>query len=1445
MSSVGRNSMIMAVGTFASRITGQIRQILLAAAVGTTGIAAMAYQTGSQIPQVVFNLISGGIFNAVLVPQIVRALKEEDAQDRLNKLITDAITLLIVVTGVMMLLTPWVTQLYVSSSWNGEQKALANAFTLWCMPQIFFYGLYTVLGQILAAKERFGLYAWSSVGANVVSCAGFAVFIWMFGNAAMQPVGWWTQDKIAFTAGAWTAGVAFQAVVLFVPLIRMGFHYRPLWGLRGIGLRSMGRVAVWSMALVVLNLIMGMVNSQVLTGAPTMAGDPHGVAGNASYQYAYSIQILPYSLVAVSIATAIFPKLSRSISDGDYDTARSDLSSSIRSMSLVMMYFTVVLILIPTPVTIALVPSISYSEVLLISDPLIALALNLVPVSCLLVIQRTFYAFEDGKHPFTFALLQNGVQLALLLGLIAVFPPKYWATLVAVAVTLSYVPTLPAIYVMLRKRFGGHLDGRRIMTSLGKALVAGLMAWAAGWLCQWALRHVIAFDDPQMHTATRWVLAVVECAVVSIAAGAAYAVALWALKAEEFTSIVAMAKSRLGRLAGRRAADGDGSGDARATSGPINPTGPADQSSPSGQPDRPVSPVETESVVPPSTSHSGETGFNINENHSFETDFKDDSSQSNTTIPSDTPTDRMEPMNARPVRPLGTGKNRFRMTPQPGDVLIDRYTLVKALRREPGLEAWHVNDHVLARDCQLFLVTDPSASTRVNAIASALALAKNDRFTPVLQMRSIDDVALLVTNLDEGVSLSDYLLSPAKDTLSVDAMRVIVGECALALQMLIDQRLTDRAVTTDTIRLDTKHIRIADAPVSPVLQGPMLHPDDPMDTAEALAVRQLAAVLYNMLTRRPYTAGQTYPAKLLIDVADKPHNFWIICQRGLGLPNPDGSTPTPISTLDELIALLGYWKPLDGLTDQDILWPDLPGAASIARTPVKDVDESQLLTLPDGVLTRPNLNKPKEPVWNANQLLFPERDEVEMIKPQQTGTDDLLATLGDPSTSVLPQNKPTQAVDVSAIRPIRISDVQVPDIPFVEAPIVEDHASVPDAAAAPKPAQPLAGLAKGVPGDSTEGDTENLAQERAEALEALKAARAEGAAQAGQAASDDLIERAGAINTLDAAAHVGETASPRLADLARSTAASEEDLTEKTTVQEPVSIESEQAMRPMHVESAPPSFLPGEYGPHRDAYAGSSAAAGSRTGSGAGSRARSGADAGVDPNADDISNESNSVVFGKMRTRSFVIVLGTLFLVVALVLSMSQLFDSAGSLGFKDPAASQWPTDLDNARFPGRETSTSAAPSSGAASESGSASASANTEEAVDHSDRDVEAAPVPAPVPTPTNTTPYPITTSTFLSRPARLNGYGRYIKLDAPHDVYKVEINIRQSSGSGQVFVNSNAQNPNNGAPVGTFTIDANGSATVQFEQPVNTQEIVIWFPTGQLPSGGRLTFQGVNVY
>ena len=369
-SSVGRNSLIMASGTAASRVTGQIRTILLAWALGTTGYAANAYQAGSMIPQVIYTLVSGGIFNAVLVPQIVRTLKAKDAETKLNKLITLAITMLLAVTILMALCTPLLTKLYVNGS--PETMALATSFTLWCMPQIFFYGLYTVVGQILAAKDHFTAYAWSSVGANIISCIGFGTFIALFGRATEHPLDFWTAGKIALTAGTWTLGVAFQALVLFIPLTKIGLKYRPIFGLRGIGLRSMGPVAAWSVGIVVIDQLANIVITRTSTNAPMLAQQQFGinpldVAGNASYQNAYTIYMLPYSLIAVSLATAIFPKISRAVADHNIAEARIDLSQALRNMGVIMCYFAVAFVVMPVPIILALLPSVSVREAILMA----------------------------------------------------------------------------------------------------------------------------------------------------------------------------------------------------------------------------------------------------------------------------------------------------------------------------------------------------------------------------------------------------------------------------------------------------------------------------------------------------------------------------------------------------------------------------------------------------------------------------------------------------------------------------------------------------------------------------------------------------------------------------------------------------------------------------------------------------------------------------------------------------------------------------------------------------------------------------------------------------------------------------------------------------------------------------------------------------------------------
>ena len=547
-SSVGRNSLIMASGTAASRVTGQIRTILLAWALGTTGYAANAYQAGSMIPQVIYTLVSGGIFNAVLVPQIVRTLKAKDAETKLNRLITLAITMLLAVTILMALSTPLLTRLYVNG--GPETMALATSFTLWCMPQIFFYGLYTVIGQILAAKDHFTAYAWSSAGANIISCIGFGTFIALFGRATEHPLDFWTADKIALTAGTWTLGVAFQALVLFIPLTKIGLKYRPQFGLRGIGLRSMGPVAAWSVGIVVIDQLANIVITRTSTNAPMLAQQQFGinpldVAGNASYQNAYTIYMLPYSLIAVSLATAIFPKISRAVADHNIAEARIDLSQALRNMGVIMCYFSVAFVVMPVPIILALLPSVSVKEAILMAGPLIALGVGLPFASAYLIIQRTFYAFEDGKSPFIFMLFAMGIQaIGVIIGA-KLLPPTEWTTMIGTVGAISYILPIPILYVMLRKRFENNIDGLRIAISYIKSISAAATAMFIGVTARDSIYQLVGAQIGAVDGHMNWIQAVSCAALLAIVTFIVYVGMLRLLRSEEFDEAIALIYSRI------------------------------------------------------------------------------------------------------------------------------------------------------------------------------------------------------------------------------------------------------------------------------------------------------------------------------------------------------------------------------------------------------------------------------------------------------------------------------------------------------------------------------------------------------------------------------------------------------------------------------------------------------------------------------------------------------------------------------------------------------------------------------------------------------------------------------------------------------------------------------------------------------------------------------------
>jgi len=228
----------MFAGTLVSRVLGFIRSpLLLGAVIGINYPAANSFDIANRLPTLIYMIIAGGVVNAVLVPAIVRAAKRDadGGQSYINKLVTLGTVAIGGITVLLTLAAPLLVKLFaatLSPDWYG----LTLAFAYWCIPQVFFYGMYTLLGQILNAKENFGPYMWAPAANNIVAIAGLLLMLAIFGGADPATAGnidAWTGSKITLLAGTATLGIAVQCLVLIYPLYRIGVRLRPDFQWRG------------------------------------------------------------------------------------------------------------------------------------------------------------------------------------------------------------------------------------------------------------------------------------------------------------------------------------------------------------------------------------------------------------------------------------------------------------------------------------------------------------------------------------------------------------------------------------------------------------------------------------------------------------------------------------------------------------------------------------------------------------------------------------------------------------------------------------------------------------------------------------------------------------------------------------------------------------------------------------------------------------------------------------------------------------------------------------------------------------------------------------------------------------------------------------------------------------------------------------------------------------
>jgi putative peptidoglycan lipid II flippase len=486
--SLARSTAGMAAGIISSRILGVVRAAMILAVVGTSP-AGDAWDVANTLPNIIYLLLAGGVINAVLVPQITRAASHADGgREYVDRLLTIAIAGVALVAVVFTLGAGLLVRLYSAPNWTADTRSLGTAFAVICLPQIFFYGLYTLLGQVLNARNHFAAYMWAPVLANLVAIAGMAFFLVVYPKQA--PVESWTSPMVWVLAGSATAGVAAQALVLIVPLWRSGFRFSLRWGIRGVGLRTASRVALWTFAALGVAAAGFVVTSQVTTYAGQAGALAHlNVPGKISYSNAFLIFMLPHSLVTVTLVTALFTRMSKAASERDLEGVRADIGRGMRLTAVATVPATVGAFVLGSAATATLYQGTSEASTQGIAAVMMAMMLGLVPFGVLFLLQRVFYAFEDARTPFRIQVVVTAVAtVANLLSLL--LPLHLIAVGVGVGQSLSNLAGMALALVLVRRRVNG-LPLAVVTRTYVRLFAASMVAAVVAYPVQRGLGHVV------------------------------------------------------------------------------------------------------------------------------------------------------------------------------------------------------------------------------------------------------------------------------------------------------------------------------------------------------------------------------------------------------------------------------------------------------------------------------------------------------------------------------------------------------------------------------------------------------------------------------------------------------------------------------------------------------------------------------------------------------------------------------------------------------------------------------------------------------------------------------------------------------------------------------------------------------------------------------------------
>lgn len=469
MSSLLKSNLSVATGTALSRVTGVVRVAVLGAVLGSPGALADAYDLANGTPNMIYELLLGGVLSSSLVPLFTR-LHEEKDEEGTSAVISVALVVMAVITAAAVFAAPLVFRLYsllTSAAVDaGQYRAVGTMLARIFLVQIFFYGINALASALLNARRRYFAAAWVPALSNAVIIISLLLVPGTTDHNVPTLQDALDNGRLRWVLGGGaTVGIAVMALALLPAVSAAGIRLRFRPQFRHPAVLKLRTLSGWALGYVVANQVAVVVIRNLLRG---------GDGSVFAYSRAYLWFVLPHGLLAVSIATTFLPEMTSAITRRDRDGLIRQSSLGIRLVALVTMPAGFGLFVLRRPIIGAAFQhgNVTAADALQTSRALGGFALGLAGFSVYLFVLRVFYAHHDARTPFVINLGENVINIVLALVLVDHFGLLGLGVAFGIAYLISAVWSIQVLSYKVRGFPFGETMGALYRMTLASAIMA-------------------------------------------------------------------------------------------------------------------------------------------------------------------------------------------------------------------------------------------------------------------------------------------------------------------------------------------------------------------------------------------------------------------------------------------------------------------------------------------------------------------------------------------------------------------------------------------------------------------------------------------------------------------------------------------------------------------------------------------------------------------------------------------------------------------------------------------------------------------------------------------------------------------------------------------------------------------------------------------------------------